>query len=86
MKADKFWKKVSTCKHEWSPTYYDSGSCGTPYCSWTELRCKKCGVYLTDCGCHAWYSWSGWPTKRWMKLEKKKQRNRRRDKQEKKQP
>lgn len=65
----KFWDKVEKCEHELGE-YSDGGACWTPYCSWSEYRCKKCGVYVTSCGCHFEDGMSGWPRRRWMRSKK----------------
>lgn len=57
------WKLVDECKHEWTD-YYEDGQCGTPYCKWTELHCRKCGVFVTTCGCHFMDQRDGWSQKR----------------------
>ena len=66
------WYKVSICKHEWS-NYHDSGTCDTPYCTWTEKRCIKCKVYIMDCGCRFMDRMSGEPFKTTIKRERRRQ-------------
>jgi len=66
--SDQFWDKVIKCDHKNHTKHYDFGSCPTPYCSWDEIRCADCGVYITKCGCHWWDGMSGWPQKRHRKL------------------
>ena len=71
----KFWDKVYACgssewgEHVWDGDYYDHGTCGTPYCSWTERRCVRCKVYEVLCGCGFMNGLSGWPMKRLLKKE-----------------
>jgi len=68
---NKFWDKVSKCKHKnLSPDYNVGGNCATPYCSWWEDYCLDCGVYITKCGCGFNNGMSGWPYKRWVKKYK----------------
>jgi len=72
-----FWEKVSKCKHKnESPTYYDSGNCWTPYCSWSETRCADCGVYIQTCDCQSSNGMSGWPEARWRAHERSKHQKR----------
>jgi len=66
------WDKVENCNHEWS-SYYDAGSCPTPYCSWSEKRCEKCGVYEIECGCGFENGLSGESRKKAMRRLMKKQ-------------
>jgi len=54
------WKRVNRCKHDWTD-YCKTGPCATPYCSYTELHCRKCGVYRTECGCEFENGMSGEP-------------------------
>jgi hypothetical protein len=76
--AAAFWAKVETCQHEWSDTYYDSGGCGTPLCEgWLEVHCKKCGVYDSHCPCGSENGQSGWPHRRWRRLEMRQKATRR---------
>ena len=68
----KFWDRVGECNHEnISETYYDSGSCATPYCEWAEERCNDCKVYIVTCGCHYMTGKCGWSLKRvtWLAKE-----------------
>lgn len=70
---DKFWEKVSKCKHEnLSPDYCETVSCGTPYCKGSEVHCLDCGVYITECGCGCCNGMSGWPESRWITYYRKK--------------
>jgi len=64
-----FWDKVEKCKHDYSD-YFKFVSCETPYCGGQEERCRKCGVYISDCGCHCVAGKSGWSSKRWSSQEK----------------
>jgi len=66
---NQFWKKVNNCVHEWGSDYYVSGSCDTPYCNWTEVKCKKCKVYHTSCPCGFNIGESGWSYRRLLKQE-----------------
>jgi len=70
-KKNSFWNKVMKCEHKWGE-YYDGGSCETPYCGWSEVRCKKCGVYKVSCGCGYNNGYDGWPKRRRDKWYKKK--------------
>lgn len=54
------WEKINNCEHEWTD-YYKTGPCDTPYCSYRELHCRKCGVYHTECGCGFENAMSGEP-------------------------
>jgi hypothetical protein len=54
-------------KHQANDTYYDGGTCSTPYCSWSEFRCKICGWFVVNCGCHFMYSVGRIPEKRYGK-------------------
>lgn len=71
--TNKFWKKVIKCEHEWDGNYYETYDCATEYCTATEFRCKKCGVYSTECGCGFENGLSGWSYKRYMKEQLKRQ-------------
>lgn len=66
------WKNINKCQHEWG-TYYDSGHCATPYCTWEELRCLKCRVYHTRCMCHYEDGFGGEPRKKWLNRVLKKE-------------
>ena len=57
------WDKIHKCKHKWTD-YLDNGSCGTPHCYWTESHCRKCGIYVTECGCGSMNGMSGEPYKK----------------------
>lgn len=46
-----FWNRVYKCNHEWDGDVCNLITCATPLCSGTETRCKKCGVYKSECGC-----------------------------------
>jgi hypothetical protein len=64
------WERVYKCGHEWSD-YFHSGQCGTPYCSWRESHCRKCGVYEVRCGCGYERSLSGEPRHKTLRRAKK---------------
>jgi hypothetical protein len=64
-----FWDKVDNCQHEFYDNYYKYIPCGTPYCGGKELHCKKCGVYISTCGCGSSDGLSGWSYKRWKKMK-----------------
>lgn len=65
-----FWDKVIKCDHSnLSETYLDVYKCGTPYCSVTETRCRKCKVYINNCGCRYNNGFSGWPEKKWRRFK-----------------
>ena len=68
------WDKINNCEHEWN-NYFDVGRCSTPYCSWSETHCKKCGVFEIKCGCGFMYGLSGEPYKKLINRERKKMRN-----------
>jgi hypothetical protein len=68
----KFWDKVSNCKHEATDNYYIQFNCGTPYCTVTEYHCKHCGAYIQECGCGSNDGISGWSYKRWKNFNDKK--------------
>jgi hypothetical protein len=71
----KFWDKVSKCKHKnLDASYYEYVPCWTPYCSGWESRCLDCGVYITECGCGFNNGMSGWPDRRWQRLQNKKEK------------
>jgi len=38
-------------KHVDDGHYYAGGRCSTPYCTWWEYRCAKCGWFVSDCLC-----------------------------------
>jgi len=56
-----FWDKVKRCDHEFSPTYYERLYC---LCNGHEVRCLKCGVYISKCSCGMWTGMSGWSIRR----------------------
>lgn len=70
-----FWKKVHKCKHEPTSNYLKYIYCDTPYCSCHEWHCRKCGVYISECGCGCNNGMSGWSEKRWKNYNKKKYKN-----------
>lgn len=39
------------CKEADMTDHYAGGACGTPYCSWHETHCRRCGWFTTRCGC-----------------------------------
>ncbi len=61
-----FWDKVNQCNHEPTQNYLEHIGCGTPYCRGQEWHCKKCGVYITECGCGFLNGMSGWSNQRWL--------------------
>jgi len=65
-------KEIKNCIHEWTD-YYDAGFCPTPYCSWHEKHCRKCGIYEVICGCGFFNSnYNKIPMKVILRNEKKK--------------
>lgn len=46
-------KEVKECEHINSPDYLVYKTCSTGFCVGKEVRCKKCGVYITTCSCGA---------------------------------
>ncbi len=71
--TNKFWDKVSKCKHEPNNNYLKIIHCGTPYCEANEWHCKHCGAFITECGCGFCNSISGWSEKRYnAQFDKKK--------------
>jgi len=69
---NKFWDKVLKCKHEPTNNYLADFTCETPYCEATEYHCKKCGAYITECGCGFNNGISGWSHSRCITENKKK--------------
>lgn len=69
MNNKKFWDKVNKCKHNINPNYFITIKCGTPYCSGNEVHCLDCHAYIIECGCGFLNGMSGWPEKRWRKVE-----------------
>lgn len=65
-----FWDKVKKCRHKnLSPDYAVPIYCQTPYCGGDEAHCLDCGVFISKCGCGYNNGMSGWPQKRWRKIE-----------------
>lgn len=66
MKKHNFWDIVNKCKHEESTdSYLVNIACNTPHCQGIEYHCKKCGVYVIECGCGSCNGLSGWSHSRW---------------------
>jgi hypothetical protein len=70
-----FWDKAAECKHEHLHEHYRAGGrCPTPLCDgWSEYHCKDCGAYVAECPCGSCSGKSGWPFKRILKRERKRQ-------------
>lgn len=54
MVTDARWRKASRCKHKHITGYVASGSCENEpnACGgWSEIHCRDCGVFVTDCYC-----------------------------------
>jgi hypothetical protein len=67
MGKEKFWDKVAKCEHKNHTAYHKSTNCSTPYSSGTEIHCRDCGVYISECECGCCDGMSGWPWSRIMK-------------------
>ena len=66
-----FWERALECEHkdEDLTDHMVYISCPTPYCSGYEVHCRKCGAFITSCGCHFNDGVSGWPIARWKALQ-----------------
>ena len=46
--------KDSPCnygKHEFYDSFHETINCSTEYCFGSVAHCKKCGWYISECGC-----------------------------------
>jgi len=74
--TSKFWEKVHNCQHEFYDDYYGYINCDMAYLgsNASESHCKKCGVYISECGCGCSNGMSGWSAERRRKFNQKKMR------------
>lgn len=71
--ADKFWKRVTRCKHSRiSEDYFASVYCDVCH-EGRESHCLDCGVFIDECACGCAGGLSGWPIAR-HKIEARKKR------------
>lgn len=68
-----FLDRAATCDHsEIFPNYLAFSRCATPYCEIEEVHCRRCGAFVSTCGCHSNDGFSGWPLARYTAMRNRK--------------
>jgi hypothetical protein len=62
--------------HEEYPNYHRYLSCGTDECGGLEVHCRKCGWFISECGCGYLRGASKISDKAWNTIYRKKRERR----------